>query len=56
MNDTIMPDASAAVRYTVPLDGGLPWPKSWARFRSMSFARDFRYSWSSSMRGVTSFM
>ena len=32
MKETIMPEASAAVRYTVPPFGGLPWPKSCARF------------------------
>ena len=54
MKETIMPDASAAVRYTVPPFGGLPWPKSCARFGSMSFDLDFRYSLSSSACGRTS--
>ena len=42
MKDTISPEASAAARYTVPLFGGLPWPKSCARLSSISFALDFR--------------
>jgi hypothetical protein len=52
--DTIMPLASAAARYTVPPEGGVPWPKSCARFMSISFARDLRYEASSICAGFTS--
>ena len=49
-----MPEASAAVRYTVPPLGGAPWPKFCARFGSMSFDLALRYSLSSSAAGRTS--